>query len=47
MGLFNWLKKDPEIKKAEFVSPETKSQGLFHQIQKEVTFCGLPHAADA
>ena len=23
MGLFNWLKKDPEIKKAEFVSPAT------------------------
>ena len=30
-----------------FVSPETKSQGLFHQIQKEVTFCGLPHEAYA
>ena len=29
------------------VYPETKSQGLFHQIQKEVTFCGLPHGADA
>ena len=29
------------------VEPETKSQGLFHQIQKEVTFCGLPHGADA
>ncbi len=29
------------------VKPETKSQGLFHQIQKEVTFCGLPHGADA
>ena len=28
-------------------APETKSQGLFHQIQKEVTFCGLPHGADA
>ena len=28
-------------------TPETKSQGLFHQIQKEVTFCGLPHGADA
>ena len=27
--------------------PETKSQGLFHQIQKEVTFCGLPHEAYA
>ena len=30
-----------------FVDPETKSQGLFHQIQKEVTFCGLPHGAYA
>lgn len=29
------------------MTPETKSQGLFHQIQKEVTFCGLPHGADA
>ena len=29
------------------VLPETKSQGLFHQIQKEVTFCGLPHEAYA
>ena len=29
------------------VKPETKSQGLFHQIQKAVTFCGLPHGADA
>ena len=29
------------------IIPETKSQGLFHQIQKEVTFCGLPHGADA
>ncbi len=29
------------------VFPETKSQGLFHQIQKEVTFCGLPHGAYA
>ena len=29
------------------VFPETKSQGLFHQIQKAVTFCGLPHGADA
>ena len=29
------------------ISPETKSQGLFHQIQKEVTFCGLLHGADA
>lgn len=33
--------------KVQNVSPETKSQGLFHQIQKEVTFCGLPHGADA
>ena len=27
--------------------PETKSQGLFHQIHKEVTFCGLLHGANA
>ncbi len=33
--------------KLENVTPETKSQGLFHQIHKEVTFCGLPHGADA
>jgi len=36
-----------EIKMDFAVLPETKSQGLFHQIQKEVTFCGLPHGADA
>ena len=36
-----------EIKIDFAVFPETKSQGLFHQIQKEVTFCGLPHGADA
>lgn len=29
------------------VYPETKSQGLFHQIQEEVTFCGLLHEAYA
>ena len=29
------------------VLPETKSQGLFHQIQEEVTFCGLLHEAYA
>ena len=29
------------------VFPETKSQGLFHQIQEEVTFCGLLHEAYA
>lgn len=29
------------------VAPETKSQGLFHQIQKEGTFCGLLHGAYA
>lgn len=28
-------------------NPETNCQGLFHQIHKEVTFCGLPHGADA
>ncbi len=31
----------------KLASPETKSQGLFHQIQKEVTFCGLLHGAYA
>ena len=36
-----------EIKMLFAVLPETKSQGLFHQIQKEVTFCGLPHGAYA
>ena len=36
-----------EIKTELIGLPETKSQGLFHQIHKEVTFCGLPHAADA
>ena len=35
------------LKKLHAADPETKSQGLFHQIQKEVTFCGLPHGADA
>ena len=35
------------IKKAHLGAPETKSQGLFHQIHKEVTFCGLPHGAYA
>ena len=29
------------------VLPETKSQGLFHQIQEEVTFCELLHEAYA
>jgi len=38
----------PQEMRIDFaVLPETKSQGLFHQIQKEVTFCGLPHGADA
>ena len=34
-------------KKSVYVKPETKSQGLFHQIQEEVTFCGLLHEAYA
>ena len=40
---------EPTLENTSFyvVGPETKSQGLFHQIQKEVTFCGLPHEADA
>ena len=36
-----------ERKKFQTAEPETKSQGLFHQIQKEVTFCGLLHGAYA
>ena len=28
-------------------TPETNCQGLFNQVYKEVTFCGLPHGADA
>jgi hypothetical protein len=36
-----------EIKIDLAVLPETKSQGLFHQIQEEVTFCGLLHGAYA
>ena len=36
-----------DIRCNRFAGPETKSQGLFHQIHKEVTFCGLPHGADA
>jgi hypothetical protein len=36
----------PQEMRMDFaVLPETKSQGLFHQIQKEVTFCGLLHGA--
>ena len=27
--------------------PETNCQGLFNQVYKEVTFCGLLHGADA
>ena len=38
----------PQEMRMDFaVLPETKSQGLFHQIHKEVTFCGLPHEAYA
>lgn len=33
--------------KFQAATQETKSQGLFHQIHKEVTFCGLPHEAYA
>ena len=34
-------------KKYDFATPETNCQGLFNQIYKEVTFCGLLHGADA
>ena len=47
-AMSNTARRAPqEIRIDVAVFPETKSQGLFHQIQKEVTFCGLPHAADA
>lgn len=35
MGLFNWLKKDPEIKKAEFVSPATGKIIPIEQVEDE------------
>ena len=35
------------VHKQYIPTPETKSQGLFHQIQEEVTFCGLLHEAYA
>lgn len=43
----NVRKNAIQVKKDFYYSPETKSQGLFHQVYKEVTFCGLPHGADA
>ena len=49
MGDLSVLAPDRESFRDKYfaVFPETKSQGLFHQIQKEITFCGLPHGADA
>ena len=44
---FNALGLKKLITTCYATSPETKSQGLFHQIQKEVTFCGLPPGAGA
>ena len=41
------IKNNFEFCMYKIIAPETKSQGLFHQIHKEVTFCGLPHGADA
>ena len=35
MGLFNWLKEDPEIKKAEFVSPATGKIIPIEQVEDE------------
>ena len=46
-GYINKIYKVDNCRKDIYAIPETKSQGLFHQIQKEVTFCGLPHGADA
>ncbi len=42
-----WYTEEKLTNKYDFAAPETKSQGLFHQIHKEVTFCGLPHEAYA
>ena len=48
MGAFiAYLYTQHHIRNFFVVAPETKSQGLFHQIHKEVTFCGLPHGAYA
>ena len=33
------LTSDRVYKKYKSIIPETKSQGLFHQIHKQVTFC--------
>ena len=47
-GNVNDARRTAALTKIDFaVLPETKSQGLFHQIHKEVTFCGLPHGAYA
>ena len=47
-ALSNGANLAPQLIKIDFaVFPETKSQGLFHQIQEEVTFCGLLHEAYA
>ena len=46
-GYINKIYKVDNCRKDIYAIPETKSQGLFYQIQKEVTFCGLPHEADA
>ena len=35
MGLFGWLKKAPEIKKAEFVSPATGKIIPVDQVEDE------------
>ena len=47
-GRLNFSSRTPREIRMDFaVLPETKSQGLFHQIQEEVTFCGLLHGAYA
>ena len=46
-GYINKIYKVDNCRKDIYAIPETKSQGLFHQIHKEVTFCGLPHEAYA
>ena len=42
-----WYTEEKLTNKYDFATPETNCQGLFNQIYKEVTFCGLLHGADA
>lgn len=45
---FWWVKLTAShFKKDIAAEPDANCQGLFNQVYKEVTFCGLPHGADA